>query len=58
VDPVEGFFKGLTWVSLASFLYSALVLRSCEAALYSGLVLALSIAAVHERRLRRVEGRG
>jgi hypothetical protein len=57
VDAVEDFFKGLALVSLAGFITSVLM-RSCDAALYSGLALVLSILAVHECRLRRLEEKG
>lgn len=48
-------FTGLMWFSFAGFLISALIIRQIEATLYSALTMILSITAIHEHRLRRLE---
>jgi hypothetical protein len=48
-------FTGLMWFSFASFLISALVIKQIEATLLTGLIMILSITAIHEHRLRRLE---
>jgi hypothetical protein len=48
-------FTGLMWFSFASFLISALIMKQIEATLLTGLIMILSITAIHEHRLRRLE---
>jgi len=48
-------FTGLMWFSFVSFLISALIMKQIEATLSTGIVMILSIIAIHEHRLRRLE---
>ena len=48
-------FTGLMWFSFASFLISALIMKQIEATLLTGLIMILSITAIHEHRIRRLE---
>ena len=55
VDLIEVAFTGLMWFSFASFLISALIMKQIEATLLTGLIMVLSITAIHEHRIRRLE---
>jgi hypothetical protein len=55
VDLIELSFTGLMWFSFVCFLVSALIMKQIEATLSTGLIMVLSITAIHERRLRRLE---
>jgi hypothetical protein len=55
VDLKIMLFTGLMWFSFVSFLISALIVRQIEATLSTGIVMILSIIAIHEHRLRRLE---
>jgi hypothetical protein len=48
-------FTGLMWFSFMCFLISALIMKQIEATLLTGLIMVLSITAVHEHRIRRLE---
>jgi hypothetical protein len=48
-------FSGLMWVSFICFMISALIMKQIEATLLTGMVMILSITAIHEHRLRRLE---